>query len=505
MGSLQQNETERKFDVDEHTVFPNLATVAGVASVDQPGLFELRAVYFDTPQLDLASRGITLRRRTGGTDEGWHLKLPARGDTRTEVREPLSTSDDAVPTELLARVRAIVRERPLVPVAVVSTTRREYAVRDDEGVVLVRVCDDAVRGRRLRDDHERAWREWEVELDAGTASVLDTVADALLASGASPASAASKLRRTLGRIPTADTAELPSEQLGKGTAGRLLTAHLAAHVARLHEHEAGLRAGHPEGVHRLRIAARRLRSSLSTFRPILDRAATDPVQAELRWLGAVLAPARDAQVLREHLLTVAASEPAELVIGPVTQQIDDRLRADHAAGMEAARGALDGDRYLRLLATLDDLVASPPLRAEADGPATEVLPHLLARDLKRLGRAVRAITAAPQGGERDEALHEARKKSKRMRYAAEAAAPALGKRARSLAEVSKRAQKLLGAHQDSVNARARLRELAVQVHLDGGNSFTFGRLHALEQARGERAEADVSKVWKKLHHKGFRN
>ena len=202
MGSTQQGETERKFDVDEHTVLPDLATIRDVCSVDQPARHELRAVYFDTADLDLARRGITLRRRTGGKDEGWHLKLPARGDTRIEVHEPLTAGDDdAVPATLRTRVRAVVADRALAPVALLRTTRREYALRDRRGAILASVCDDAVRARRLRDDHEQAWREWEVELENGPASFLDTVADALRAAGASLPRASSKLRRTLGEIP----------------------------------------------------------------------------------------------------------------------------------------------------------------------------------------------------------------------------------------------------------------------------------------------------------------
>jgi len=127
--------------------------------------------------------------------------------------------------------------------------------------------------------------------------------------------------------------------------------------------------------------------------------------------------------------------------------------------------------------------------------------RLLARDLKRLRRAVRAIEAAPDAAHHDIAFHETRKKAKRLRYAAEVAVPPLGKRARSLAKSAKQAQKVLGAHQDSVNARDRLRELGVRAHLAGDNSFTFGRLHALEQVRAERAEVEFTTVWTRFSRK----
>ena len=81
--AADQDEIERKYDVGSEVVFPDLSAVSGVGSVGQPEEFQLEATYFDTPALDLARRGLTLRRRTGGTDEGWHLKLPRSGESRT--------------------------------------------------------------------------------------------------------------------------------------------------------------------------------------------------------------------------------------------------------------------------------------------------------------------------------------------------------------------------------------------------------------------------------------
>jgi CHAD domain-containing protein len=270
---------------------------------------------------------------------------------------------------------------------------------------------------------------------------------------------------------------------------------VADQVDRLHEQDARFRAGLPESVHRLRIAARTLRSALTTFGPVLDRPATDPVREELRWLGQELAPARDAQVLREHLIELTATEPPELVMGPVATRIDDELGADHESGLAKADEAINSERYLQLLDTLDELLADPPLRPGAAKPARKVARRLLARDLERLRRAVGDIAEASGQAERDAAYHEARKKAKRLRYAAEASGSTLGKRARALGKDAKRVQKILGTHQDAVTARGRLRELGVQAHLAGENGFTYGRLHALEQTRAERAEADFESAW----------
>ena len=399
MSPTHHDEIERKYEVDPATVFPNLAEVEGVGSVRPAEEFRLDAVYFDTASLDLARRRMTLRRRTGGTDAGWHLKLPAGRDTRTELHAPLGRAVKTVPAALLTQVRAVVRGRPLGPVASVRTTRREYALCGADGAVLARVCDDHVQAQRLDgSDPGQSWREWEVELDGASPTLLDAVEEHLLAAGATRARVSSKLGRTLGEDAAAP-AQPSKQDLARGTIGQLLVAHLAEHTAKLHAQDAGVRAGRAESVHRLRIAARRLRSALTSFAPLLDRAATDPVRGELRWLGESLAQARDAQVLREHLNRVITEEPPELVVGSVATRIDDQLSAAYQSGRERALEALDSERYLRLLDALDELIDAPPLRPGVDTAAEQGVRRLLRRDLKRLHREVRAIKAAedPEG------------------------------------------------------------------------------------------------------------
>jgi hypothetical protein len=74
----------------------------------------------------------------------------------------------------------------------------------------------------------------------------------------------------------------------------------------------------------------------------------------------------------------------------------------------------------------------------------------------------------------------------------------------ALAEAAEAVQEALGARQDSVVARARLRSLAMTAHLSGENSFTFGRLHALEQWRAERAEQAFDEAWTRLSRRRLR-
>ncbi|HZU50129.1 MAG TPA: CYTH domain-containing protein, partial [Mycobacterium sp.] len=147
-ATSRYTEVERKFDVVESTVSPSFDGIAAVSRVEKSPTQVLDAVYFDTPGRDLAAKGITLRRRTGGSDEGWHLKLPAGPDARTEIRAPLDTAQNDgvdhvtrdVPDELVDVVRAVVRDRPLEPVARITTAREVHLLYGADSDVLAEFC-----------------------------------------------------------------------------------------------------------------------------------------------------------------------------------------------------------------------------------------------------------------------------------------------------------------------------------------------------------------------------
>src|ERR1700739_4949784 len=167
-------EVERKFDVVESTVSPSFEGIAAVVHVEKSPTQSLDATYFDTPTQDLARNKVTLRRRTGGTDAGWHLKLPAGPDARTEVRAPLRSGpaeQDTVPTELRDVVLAIVRDRPLGPVARITTERETQVLYGAGGAALPEFSTARVTAWGAAASHtpesrpaEQEWREWELEL-----------------------------------------------------------------------------------------------------------------------------------------------------------------------------------------------------------------------------------------------------------------------------------------------------------------------------------------------------
>ena len=115
MTAGAHREIEQKFDVSYEMAAPSLTQLPGVASVSAPAEQVLEAEYFDTAHLDLATAGVTLRRRTGGPDAGWHMKLPVADHERLELRLPLGERENEVPADLLARARAEGAGAPLVP------------------------------------------------------------------------------------------------------------------------------------------------------------------------------------------------------------------------------------------------------------------------------------------------------------------------------------------------------------------------------------------------------
>ncbi len=489
MTPTEQLEIETKYDVDEHAMVPALHELPGVDRVEQPVELALEAVYFDTADLRLARNKVTLRRRTGGEDDGWHIKLPAaRG--RMEIQHPLGRAVRKVPIQVVRAVRVHIRDHELVPVVTLATRRVVHRLLDAEGEVLAEVADDHVTAT-VEGEQPQTWREWEVELVGGAAELLEAAEPVLRDAGAQPASGPSKLARALGdRVQKRETWELPS----KPTTADLFRAYATAQVEAIHLRDPEVRRDLPDSIHKMRVATRRLRSALATYRPVVDREAGDAIRDELKWFAGELGGARDAEVLREHFLVAVSEQPQELVMGRVAGYIDDHLRGVYKQARVQALEALESERYFRLLDTLDELVASPPL-LDAETKAKKQVPSLLKHDLKRMSKCVKRAEKAETLAEQDHELHETRKASKRLRYAAESAVPVLGQAATDLVTRAEQVQEVLGDHQDSVVARDLLRQLAVQQHLEGGNPFTLGRLHAAEQYRGERSREAFLELW----------
>ncbi|MFH8395918.1 CHAD domain-containing protein [Streptomyces anulatus] len=499
-----KREIERKYEATDDTRLPDLTRAAGVDRTVHRGLTELDAVYYDTADLRLAADALTLRRRTGGADEGWHAKFPVAVGVRDEIHEPLS---DTLPPSLAALLRSRVRHAEIAPVVRLLSSRDVHHLTAADGALLAEVSIDRVRAERLAGEGTgttAAWTEIEVELaDDGDPAILDAVEKRLRKAGVRPARSASKLARALAETAPEHQEERPEPDEPR-TAGDHVLAYVREQIRTIVDLDPAVRRDLPDSVHKMRVATRRLRSTFKTHRKILDREATDPLGAELKWLAAELGLDRDQEVLDERLGSRIEALPATLTLGPVR----GRLRAWSAARRTGSRrriiDVLDGKRYLDLLDALDALSAGPPLRPAAGRPPGKALARAVLKDYERLAGRVGHALGQPPGPERDAALHEARKAAKRARYAGEAARPALGKPAKRFTKRVKAVQTVLGDHQDSVVAREALRMLAIQSHAAGETAFTWGLLYGQEEAAAEARERELPEVWARASAPGLR-
>jgi inorganic triphosphatase YgiF len=198
-------EIERKFDVDPDFQRPDLDGILPGVSAAAPVVYHLSATYFDTADGRLAASKITLRRRTGGADEGWHLKLPggaasAEGySSRLEVQLPLAAGGEReVPAAHAERVAEVTGGLPLAPIANLRTERTVLTLTSADGSLLAEIADDQVTASRIPSAGQPLrWREVEVEVPSESAELQQAVADRLLAAGARPAGHGSKLARLL--------------------------------------------------------------------------------------------------------------------------------------------------------------------------------------------------------------------------------------------------------------------------------------------------------------------
>lgn len=510
-------ETELKFDIPTGARLPSLRGVGPTASVGKARRMTQTAIYYDTPDLALLEARHTLRRRTGGTDAGWHLKTPGGvGDgvlLRREFTEPAGSARGPIPASLRAQVAPIVGREILLPVCVLRTVRVRRELLAADGSVLALVEDDSVQAWRPADLRGRpagpvvGFREVEVELVAapqGETDVLGAVSAALLEAGLRPAKLPSKLSRALGDLGLAPgpSAAVPAEvSLEADPSGARLAVwrYAAAQVGVIQALTQDVLDDAPDAVHKMRVATRRLRATLRTIRPWLNADKTQRMRRQVRWLTRTLAGARDGEVVRERLLCELDELPRRDVRGGVRRRLRRELDATHRQAHALVVEALHGPRLERLVSGLVEFVLDLPWRPKQRRDLHELLQSATRRVELRAQRADSADTAA----EREFELHEVRKKGKAARYAVEAAtkwapdpeetdgshpaeqvvpdAPQFDPKAELAAWVD--LQELLGEHQDAVVARDVLRRLAAAAHEEGVDTYSYGVLVGRETQR----------------------
>lgn len=458
-----------KFDVDADFALPEFG-----GEPLTPRAFT--STYFDTAGHRLFDAGITLRRRVENRSGVWRLELPSgHGPFGLEER-----GGPAKPPEAFLRLLpALLRGgAALEPVAKLRTRRAGVSVGTRQDRVEVAVDTVAVLdGARVAG----SFAEVEAGVVAGPGSQLDAIGKALRKAGAKRGDGRPELARVLpgGRDPALDV-DGPLERL---------RALLVEQYRALLANDPGVRLGEdPEALHQLRVGTRRARSLLRAARGLVAAAWAEPLRSELAWLGGLLGPVRDLDVLLEHLDSEAAALEGE--DARAFRRLRARLVAERRDARESLLEAMDGERYFRLLDALEGAANAPA------GEAPTPLAEIAAEAFRRLRMVAKALHARPTDAE----LHGVRIETKRARYATELAAPELGKRGARFVERAKTVQDVIGEHQDACVAEDRLRALALRG--GGKTGLAAGRLIERQRQRKRATRKAYTAAWRRLEKVG---
>jgi CHAD domain-containing protein len=497
VASPAPEERELKFTPPPEFDATTLTAIDPALRADEPQTRKLKAVYYDTHDLRLARAGASLRHRD---DDGWTVKLPRPSDValvRAELHVDGPPGDP--PPAALDLVQALVRDVPLQLAAHLDSVRRRVVLRDDRGEQVAEIVDDSVtvHGGVCPDTE---FRELEVEFGKrATKELVIRFARRLRDAGAGEPEHVSKIARALGPRALDAPDLLPPAALDfASTPTEVLRAAIARSTARLLAHDPGVRLGDdPEDVHQARVATRRIRSDLRTFRKVVDPAWDESLRTELKWLAGLLGEVRDDDVLLARLegrVEELASDDRA-----AGERVLDALRAERNAARAELLAGLRSARYVELIERL--LAAARAVPAADDAVDLELdLGDLAVKPWKKLRDAVEAL----DDDSPDADLHEARIRAKRARYAAEAVAPAIGKSAKRFASKVADLQDVLGEHQDAVVAGQWLRD-----HVPTGPdatraAFVAGLLAAEEDAAAQASRGEWQAVWKQARRRRLR-
>ena len=468
-------EQEDKFEVDPDWVMPQLEELVPDGGRLSQEVRILDSTYFDTPRAGLRLFGITLRRRIGGTETGWQLKVPS-GTAREELQSEWPTK--ALPLPMEQGVQGLLAGESLDAVARIMTTRTAYQLLNADNQLVLEIADDQVESGPPEDDSAlRSWREIEAELGpAGKKKDLKRARKLLQAAGAAPSTSRTKLDRTLGTLPDGQVPAVEAD-----TVGELVAAYLTAQCDVLASNDVGMRTGQL-AVHKTRVAARRLRSTLRVFGDLFAAAPAEELNDELSWYADLLGEVRDRDILSSRLTKLIAELPPEQVRGPVEAQITKTLAVERQQAVDELQEAMRSTRYQKLIQLLRGWKTAPPFTDAAREDAKVAVKY--AKKAKK-----KAYKRLRKADEDIELLHRARKAMKRARYAAELAKPA-DKKMKRVARDAEELQTLLGEHQDAkVVANFLSRFTSAQDGEVAESTFTCGVLttNELNRAAGIRA------------------
>jgi inorganic triphosphatase YgiF len=474
----------------------------------------LWSVYYDTADLALWRSGLVLRVRAAGRRRivGVKTRGVVRGGlvAREEVEGPLAGQAGdprrASPGALLASIteprlgRAVERAAAgarLVPR--VTTQFRRSTLHLRLGTALVELALDegeAHAGRSRLPIHEL-----ELELLEGPTRALFDLALRLAADHELRPAPLGKAERGFARLLGNEAAPVRAEAItlprnaSLDTTLRAVLGECSRHLTA--NQLAAERGADPEGVHQMRVGARRLRSALRLFDEWLPPRVARSLSDELRWLARELGQARDLDVfLDETLGPILAGRPEDAGLAALREA----ALATRSDAYGAVRAALRSQRYALLVLRLGRFVegiplrrpGAPPLQGRAQPELRRLLEHLAGR-VRNLGKRLEQLSAQD--------LHRLRIRTKRLRYASDLLGPLFGgkepaRTARRLAEL----QDALGHLNDLVNAEALITQLRERIGATASLATTRAEGFVLGYAARSAAagRAELAQAWQRV-------
>lgn len=447
------------------------------------------STYMDTEDFRLASAGITLRRRVENRKGVWQLKIP-RGKARLELEE--RGGPFRPPPSFAKLLVAPLRGSELSPVAKLRTFRTGIIVGAESSPVAEVVFDvvQVLQGTTV----VNRFNEIEVELLEGTEEDLRQLASALKAVGAFSGDERPKLFQAL----DLDIAGPPPERRPTTELAQI-QGMIQEQFRALVRHDPGTRLGDdPEDLHQHRVGIRKLRSLLGSAR-MLEPEWSASLRTELEWIGDLMNPVRDLDVMIPYLLSdIALLEPAEAVsVQPFIAKLAEEREAARVKMLEG----LESERYLNLLHTLERATVSLVVR-----PVDDDLRSGAERRFKKMKKAAGALPDIEGEGHapsdlEDEELHRVRRLAKKARYTADLVKPAGGKKVSTYVDKVKGIQEILGDFQDAVVAEERIRHYLPEARAPE-TAFALGRLAELQAAKKRRSIAEFPAAWQAVAKTG---
>lgn len=515
MSTEQFIEVETKYSVEPDAATPDLTRILNVHSAEPTREYELSAIYYDTRDLRLTRSKITLRRRTGGKDDGWHLKLPDAGGGRLELSAPIASpgaDGEPVPEALLSQVRAVVRGHRLSPIAQVDNLRAESTLVAENGEPVADFCDDRVTAWSLLPEASpspQQWREWEFELAEPVAhtklgrQILESADEQLTTVGAVDSRSPSKLLTALGEsftlAPTPPTPLVFRKYDDRDEAFAGVLHAIIATRDSLIEQDPGARRGDRRCVSAMLNAVRDLRSVLSMFIELFDHERWDnriatvaSLEAELKQLTGVLHRAGDADAVARQVHALLDSDATNLVDERARQRLIHDVDSRKRRSYYRVSAALESERYLTMLDTLDEFLADPPLPGRMERrKTTAIIVRAVKRayvDFKKLRRSALDVFDDPEVTEAEYEAHlsQMHKVAERLRTVSRVALEFTPYDSAKLSKESKKLVETLLEAQYSVSVCELILKRARQAAGRNEDAFAYGLLYQAERERSRK-------------------